>query len=176
MPSLFAARLLSLARQVPSPAVVVATCSRPLPVSVPLPAVVVAACSRPLPVSVRTAALAIPSTSVVQRRHNHCPHQAPPPPPPLAFWAKTFHIQRNSIPISQKQKSVICNLSHHSRIASRDGGRIPLLRFLLSFILLVLYLLSIRIYFPRSLLVSVDSSSFSYYPQWIHPRTSFPKR
>ena len=53
MPSLFAARLLSLARQVPSPAVVVATCSRPLPVSVPLPAVVVAACSRPLPVRVR---------------------------------------------------------------------------------------------------------------------------
>ena len=73
--------LSSLARQgPPSPAVVVAACSRPLPVSVPSPAVVVAACSRPLPVRVRPrlpsslprALVPCPSTSALAcrcRRH-----------------------------------------------------------------------------------------------------------
>ena len=57
-----------------------------------------------------TAALAVPSTSVVQRRHNHCCHQAlfaaAAAAKSCAFWAKYLFTYRGIIsPGSKKQKT-----------------------------------------------------------------------
>ena len=138
-------RLLSLARQrLPSPAVIVAAGSSPLPISVhprlpllspPLPPVVADAPGRSSP---SAAALAIPppplpshqplsssaATIIVATKPS-----SPAPPPISCFLGNVpFHIKRNHLGVSQKQKSVIYMYiylglgSYQLTIIERHGG------------------------------------------------------
>ena len=97
--------LSSLARQrQPSPAVVVVAAATD---GSGHARQIIAARRRPCRLAV---ALAVPSTSVIQRRHNHCCHQAlfaaAAAAKSRAFWAKYLFMYRGIIsPGSKKQKS-----------------------------------------------------------------------